>query len=117
MATMIIVNVDLRALLNIKKQMKQKQEIWDTLGQPSSKFNYMVKYSKPPTNNNHIPMSSTVSTGLRKKGMEVQVQSSNKEPFKGRSYQRLQSRSNFTNRRFSLFLCTKNELQTQKKER
>ena len=66
--------------------MKEKQEVWDTLGQPSSKFDYMVKYPKPPANNNHIPMSGTISIGWRKKGMEGQVQSSDREPSKSRSH-------------------------------
>ena len=66
--------------------MKEKQEIWDTQGQPSGKFDYMVKYSKPPTNNNYIPISGTVSIGWIKKCIEGQVQSSNREPFKGRNH-------------------------------
>ena len=61
MATVNSFNVDLRALLNVKKKIKEEQEVWDTLGQPSSKFDYMVKYLKPLTNN--VPVSGTISAG------------------------------------------------------
>ena len=91
--------------------MKEKQKVWDTLGQPSGKFDYMVKYSKQSTNNNHIPISGTVSTGWKKKDMEGHVQSLNREPFKGRSHWSywtgLQSQPNFTNRRFSPYFTPK----------
>ena len=96
------INIDLRALLDVKKEIKEKQEVWDTLGQPSGKFDYMVKYFKPPANNNYIPVSEIIATGWRERNVEErQIQGSNRRPIKGRSYWRPQSRSNFINRRFS----------------
>ena len=85
-ATVNSVNVDLRALLNVKKKIKEKQEVWDTLGQPSGKFNYIVKYFKPPVNN--IFMSGiVVPIGWKKENIEEkQIQGANRKLFIGRNH-------------------------------
>src|SRR3954464_11635431 len=37
------------------------KEVWDTLGEPSGKYDYMVKYSAPPSS--QIAMKDIVPTG------------------------------------------------------
>ena len=46
-ATVNTIDTDLWTFLDLKKKLKEREENWDTLGQPSEKFDYKVKYSRP----------------------------------------------------------------------
>ena len=50
-ATVNTIDADLRTFLDLKKKLKEREKNWDTLGQPSLKYDYKVKYSKPPSAN------------------------------------------------------------------
>ena len=55
-ATVNTIDADHRTFLDLKKKLKEREENWDTLGQPSKKYDYKVKYSRPLSAN--IPMKS-----------------------------------------------------------
>ena len=55
------IDADLRTFLDLKKKLNEREENWDILGQPSGKYDYMVKYSKPLSAN--IPMKSITPSG------------------------------------------------------
>ena len=59
--TVNIVNVDLRALLDMKKKLKEREENWDTHSHPSRKFDYLVKYSK--LSSVGMPRKSIIQSG------------------------------------------------------
>ena len=53
-ATVNTIDADLRTFLDLKKKLKEREENWDTLGQPSGKYDYKVKYSRPPSANTPV---------------------------------------------------------------
>ena len=50
-ATVNAIDADLRTFLDLKKKLKEREENWDSLGQPSGKYDYKVNYSRPPSAN------------------------------------------------------------------
>ena len=62
-ATVNTIDVDLRTFLDLKKKLKKREKNWDTFGQPSGKYDYKVKYSRPPSVN--TPIKSITSSGWR----------------------------------------------------
>src|SRR4051812_12152803 len=48
-------------MTKVSQVLSLSKEVWDTLGEPSGKYDYMVKYSAPPSS--QIAMENIVPTG------------------------------------------------------